>query len=230
VSKLVILVVALLVVSVVSFAFAAPSVSANAPTRRLGFWLQESNSFPSPQTFFSAMFLTPPYPSSLEVMIFAPMQDQINNFSPSAANSFTSKSINYWGTVAQLADSYPNIRLIFDIAFDPYSSVYGLSNYQAIVNALASHPSVYGLGVEGEYTPETLLMMTTAMNYVTSVGKQFINYYVEAGVLPSGGFQILHTNFPGGDSGGYDQVGTLLGSDSQSIGIDSGYYANFAFP
>jgi hypothetical protein len=230
VSKITILIVALLAVSAISFAFAAPTASANGPTRRLGFWLQESNSFPPPQAFFNAMFLSPPYPSSLEVMIFAPMQDQINNFSPGAANSFTAKSINFWGTVAQLADSYPNIRLIFDIAFDPYSSVYGLASYQMIVNSLAKHPSVYGLGVEGEYTPETLSMMTTAMSYSAAFGKQFVNYYADSGALPSGAYQIVHTNFPGGDSGGYDQVETLQTSDAGSVGIDSGYYGNFAFP
>jgi len=230
ISKLPLVVVAMLVVSGVAFVAVGPAASASAPTQRLGFWLQESNPFPPAQTFFNAMFLTPPYPSSLEVMIFAPFQDEINGYNPSSTGSYTSYSISYWGQIAQMADSYPNIRLVFDVAFIPSSSTYGISDYSAIVNGLSKYPSVYGLGVDGEYTPETSSLMASAMSYVTSAGKQFVNYYAAPGMVPSGGYNIVHTNFPEGNSGGYDQVGTLTNGDAQTIGIDSGYYAAFSYP
>jgi hypothetical protein len=205
----------------------------NRSTQRLGFWLQESDimQYYSPSAFFDAMFMTPPYPSSMEVMIFGVLQDQTNSRTPGAAGSYTASSISYWGQVAQLAESYPKIRLVFEIAFNASSTTYGLPAFETIVNALGQYSSVYGLGVEGEYTsPETLSLMTTAMSYVSAVGKQFINYYPARNVLPPGATYIIHTNFPGGDVGGYDQVGTLRLTNTTVVGIDSGYYANFQFP
>jgi hypothetical protein len=204
-----------------------------APTKYFGFWLQEGDIYQhySASAFFNAMFLTPPYPSSVEVMIFGPLQNEKSNLGCSTSAYYTGTSVSYWNSVASLADSYPNIRLIFDIAFDPSSSVYGLSCFKSVVNALATHSSVYGLGIEGEYTrPQTPSLYTTAQGYVTAYGKQFINYYAAKGVIPSGGYSITHTNFPGGDAGGYDQVGTLQNYDSQTVGIDSGYYSSFPFP
>jgi hypothetical protein len=214
---------------------ASSGSGSNSP--RLGFWLQESNIFVYPATtFFNTMFLTPPYPSSIEVMIFAIQQDQMNGNGCSATTPFVKQSITYWGQVAQMAESYPNIRLVFEIAFDPSSGgsgPYGLSCYNAIVQALGQYSSVYGIGVEGEYTTVGQGMneaeMQTAMNDVTSAGKLFVNYYAPV-AIPSGGYDIAHTNFPGGDSGGYDQVGTIRNADSQTIGLDSGYYANYQFP
>jgi hypothetical protein len=172
------------------------------------------------------MFLTPPYPSSLEVMIFAPLQDQTNGYNPSSSGSYTAAAIAYWGQIAQMADAYPNIRLVFDVAFNPSSSTYGLSDYRIIVNGLSVYSSVYGLGVDGEYTPETLSLMTTAMSYVAGVGKQFVNYYAASGDIPSGGYSISHTNFPSST----DPEGTLNDANSQAIGLSSGYYGDFPFP
>jgi hypothetical protein len=89
---------------------------------------------------------------------------------------------------------------------------------------------VYGLGIEGEYTqPQDTALYSSAMPSVTSLGKHFINYYARV-QLPSGALSITHTNFPGGDAGGSDQVGTLGNSDAGTVGIDSGYYAAFQFP
>jgi hypothetical protein len=229
-SRLTLLLVPLLIVSGVAFMSSVPAISQSPPTYRLGFWMQDSSSFPAPQTFFNAMFLTPPYPSTLEMMIFAPLQDQINGYNPASANSYTAKSISYWGQVAKMADSYPNIRLIFDVAFDSTSATYGLANYRTIVTALAQYPSVYGLGVEGEYTTQSSSVYASAYSYVSAAGKLFINYYSGPGVIPSGGYDITHTNFPEGGTGSYDQVGSLQNVDSQTIGIDSGYYGNFRFP
>jgi hypothetical protein len=200
----------------------------NQETRSLGFWLQESNVMQvySPSSFFKAMFLTPPYPSSVEVMIFAPLQDETNGYGCSTSQNYVGSSLSYWGSVALSAESYPKIRLIFEIAFDPMSNTYGLNCFNSMVQVLGSYSSVYGIGVEGEFTPtinET--QMQTAMSDVTSLGKLFINYYVPV-PIPSGGFAISHTNFPAQG----DQVTTLQSVSPQTIGISSGYYDSFPFP
>jgi len=234
-SKYAVLIVAILVVGAVAAAFAGPAGAASSPTRRLGFWLQDGDVLKYPATtFFNSMFLTPPYPSSLEVMIFAIQQDELNHFGCSASTPYVSGAIKYWGQVAQLADSYPNIRLIFEVAYDPSSGgsgTYGLQCYNTIVKALGQYPSVYGMGVEGEYTTTSMGMtqaqMQTAMNDVTATGKLFVSYYIHSPLtVPSGGYIIDHTNFPAQG----DQVSTLTMSTSQGIGLSSGYYDAMAFP
>jgi len=228
-------VVAILVISAVSFAFVVPPVIANTQTQRLGFWLQDHdalNSYSS-STFFNAMFLTPPYPATMEVMIFAVQQAERNNQGCSASSGYISQAETYWGGVAQMANNYPNIRLIFEIAFDASSGgagTYGLSCFNTLVQYFGQYASVYGLGVEGEYTlPQTTALYSTAGSYVSAAGKQFINYYARV-MLPAGSYDIAHTNFPGGDAGGSDQVGTLGIGSPNTVGIDSGYYAYFQFP
>jgi hypothetical protein len=234
-SKVSLLLVILLVFSAFSVAFAMPAASANAPTRRLGFWLQEGNiDGPySASSFFNAMFLTPPYPASAEIMIFGIQQAYKTNMGCSANSGPVGESITFWGNVAQLADAYPNIRLVYEIAFVPNTPPYDINCFNTMVQAFSSHPSVYGIGVEGEYTNAkinglTQAIMQTAYNDVVSTGKQFINYYIKGGItVPAGGYQIYHTNFPMQG----DQVGTLSQhTDSQAVGISSGYYDNFQFP
>ena len=224
------------------------ALPANAP--RLGYWLQEgdimkgtwqggynSGGTDPAQLFFDTMFLTPPYPSSVEIMIFSIIQDESSGLTPGAAGSYTASSISFWSNLASLAQAYPNIRLVYEIAFDPTNGAtgtYGLPAFEMMVNAFGQYSGVYAMGVEGEYTKPasslTTAEMQTAMGYVTATGKQFISYYVSQSVIPSGGYDIYHTNFPGGDSGGYDQVGSLQMYDSHTVGMDSGYYAPFAFP
>jgi hypothetical protein len=233
--------VVILIISSLSVAFAVHPATANTQTSRLGFWLQEGDITRgpwqggySPTTFFNTMFLTTPYPSSVDVMVFAILQAKTNNQGCDTTSGFIGASLTYWGTVAKMADPYPNIRLVFEIAFDPSnggSGTYGLSCFDSVVQSLAHYPSVYGLGVEGEYTyGVTDAQMLTAMSDVTSEGKIFVNYYIHGAAIPAGGYNIAHTNFPGGDAGGYDQVGTLGSTGPQTIGLDSGYYYKFQFP
>jgi hypothetical protein len=173
------------------------------------------------------MFMTPPYPSSMEMMVFSILQDQANSNGCSATSPFVNSSLSYWGQVAQLADSHPKIRLMFEIAFNATSSTFGLSCFSTVVQALSVHPSVYGIGVEGEYTSgKTPSTYSAAMGYVTAAGKYFINYYAPNGYIPSGGFGIVHTNFPAQG----DQVATLSHTASQTVGLSSGYYDSFPFP
>ena len=218
---------ALLFTSLTPGLMGSQASSSNA-THNLGFWLQEADVMRqySPQAFFNGYFLTPPYPSSVEMMIFAPLQDETNGYGCSTSSNYVKQSISYWGQVAQMADSYPNIKLIYEIAFDPASSTYGLSCFNTMVQAFSGYPSIYALGVEGEFTGSiSVSQMQTAMNDVTATGKEFIDYYSPV-AIPSGGYDIAHTNFPMQG----DQVGTLSKADSQTVGISSGYYDNFLFP
>ena len=211
---------------------ASPSVRATSPTERLGFWIQEQDILPNytPAGFFDAMFLTSPYPSSMEMMITTVLKDESAGLTPGSSGSYSAGSLSFWEQVASYADAYPNIRLIFEIALDGTSSEYGLSALQMYASGFASHPSVYAIGIMGEISKGmTASFYQSAMSVVTAAGKQFINYYPKA-TLPSGATYIKHTNFPGGDSGGSDQVGTLTGADSQTVGLSSGYYAQFQFP
>jgi len=183
--------------------------------------------------FFDAMFLTPPYPSSLEVMIFAVLQNQINKEGCSATSGYVGASSDYWGQVAQLADSYPNIRLIYEIAFNAsqgYLGTYGLTCFNTLVQSFAPYPSVYGIGVEGEYTGPAVNLtsgeMQVAMADVTAAGKLFISYYVPTAIIPQGAYDIAHTNFPAQG----DQLSSLQKADNHTIGLSSGYYDGFAFP
>ena len=216
----------------------------NSSLKSLGFWLQDTeitgcfftggynpcSSVTHPaQTFFNAMFLTPPYPSSLDMMMFGPVVDENAGAGCSTSAGQTGADVSFFSDLASLADSYPNIRLIYDIAFNASSSVYGFTCFQSMLQAFASHPSVYGIGIEGEYFTGTRADVQTAFNMVVAAGKQFISYYLnqkDLWPLPEGGHEVKLTNFP--MQGG--QVDTLQLSDPQFIGLATGYYAHFPFP
>lgn len=183
------------------------------------------------QTFFNAMFLTPPYPSSLDVMMFGPVIDEDAGgtvCSTTSTSTATGEDVSFYSTVASMADSYPNIKLVYDIAFDQSSSVYGLSCAEAVAEAFAQYPSVYGIGVEGEYLGGSGNPLPAFCNYVNSLGKQCISYYISQLNLtePSNGYEIRITPFP--MQGG--QVDDLQLSSPSYVGLTTGYYANFPFP
>ena len=180
----------------------------------------------TPFQFFNQYFLTPPYPASLEMMVFGPLNDE-----QTGGSSNTQASINYWSQVAALADKYPAVEMQFMVAFDmSNSSQWTL--FQQFVSALSSHTSVYSVGIEGEYAKgKTLPNMQQAMSIVHGGGKTFVNYLVDPSVVPAGGYIIGHTNFPGGDAGGGTTVCELdLFTSSPYIGISDGYYSAFNFP
>lgn len=216
----------------------------NSSSRSFGFWLQDSditncvftggynpcNSSPHPaQNFFDAMFLTPPYPSSLDMMMFGPVLDENSAYGCSTSAHYTGSDVSFFSDLASLADSYPNIKLVYDIAFNATSTTYGMNCFRSMVQAFASYPSVYGIGIEGEYFTGTMNDVQTAFNIVTGAGKQFITYYLDQRdfwPLPQGGYEIKITPFP--TSGA--QVSDLQLSDPQFIGLTTGYYWNFPFP
>lgn len=214
-------------------------------SHRLGFWLQEGDitnctwqggyqqcgaAHPA-QLFFNSMFLTSPYPSTVEIMIFAPIQARVNSQGcATTGTGYVGSSVSFWGDLASLANSYPNIQLIYEIAFTPSAPGYDITCFNSMVQAFSGYPSIYGLGVEGEYTTVsgglTNAVMQTAYQDVQATGKQFINYYIHGVTIPSGGYSIAQTNFPAAG----DQVGTLGITGPNVVGISSGYYYSFPFP
>lgn len=198
---------------------------------RLGFWLQESDIITvyTPSQFFNQYFLTPPYPSSLEVMIFATMNQGVS----------LSKSMSYWGQVASLADNYPNIEITPMLAFGINQSAPSLQHWPNVmqwINALESHPSIYSFGIEGEYSTQLNASdIPLIASYILGTGKQFINYYLQSNSYlimgQVGGFQIGQTNFPDFYAGSANQVATLyLFTDQYSVGISAGVYFPARFP
>jgi hypothetical protein len=240
------LVLSLIVISGVSIFLAPPVASANSPPRSLGFWLVDSSlqnctweggyqlcgsSHPA-QLFFNSMFLTPPYPSSAEILLLGIQSDHEAHIRPTSPGSFTQRNIAFFANLASLADSHPNIKLIFEVAFIPGNPTYGYSALQLYLNAFKSHPSVYAIGIDYEQTKlilgrdMTMGEVRTTMNYVTSTGKEFISYYIPTSILPSGALQIFHTNFPSST----DPESDLLLTGPTIVGISSGYYSTNPFP
>ena len=217
------------------------SVCCNSSLYRLGFWVQEANiEEPTWQggysvggnnpasLFFKTMFLTPPYPSSLEVISTSILLDEDTSLAPGQSGSYTASSLAFWGNLASLADAYPNIRLIFEIAFNSGSNVYGISAFKLMADSLANYSSVYGIGVDGEHSNLTSASLQSACASVLAVGKQCVNYYISQlnVVEPAGGYEVRLTNFP--EQGG--QVGELQLGGPTTVGLASGYYDHFPFP
>lgn len=219
-----------------SFSNATASVSETTTQtevvgRRLGFWLQESDLIRtySPQQFFNQYFLTPPYPSSLEIMIFATMNRGVS----------LNTSISYWSQVAYLADNYPNIEITPMLSFGINQSAPSLQywpNVQRWINSLKVYPSIYSFGIEGEFSTQLNASdIPMVSNYINQTGRQFINYYLHSNdytvMTENGGFQIGHTNFPDYYAGAADQVSTLVYfGDQYSVGISVGVYYPAQFP
>lgn len=210
-----------------------PALIADSGTRRLGFWVQMPPPFSNqiagltPDVWAKAMFLTPPYPSTAELMFFGPANDLKAAKTPATAY-YSANELKYLDGILTVSDQYPNIKINVMVAIGNMTNPISLQFFQYYIDNLKSHPSIGGIGIEGEYTNNiNLVLMTQAMQQVTSAGKLFINYYVKpSSLIPLGGFQIFHTNWPN-----YQKEAELaFSTSSPTIGISAGYYATFPFP
>ncbi len=221
--------VLVLLVSVSLFIQTVPS-TATSPSnadRHFGFWVSGNligkPFYPSPTVFADAMFLTPPYPSSAEFMMFGAYKDIQAGTSNPADGQFTASDLGELDGIASVADSYPNIEINVMVALGDLSSPLALKYFQYYTSNLAPYPSIYSIGLEGEYSSNvTVSNETPLMQAAQAAGKQYIDYYKNSGV----GSIIGHTNWPDGDFEG------LLGSftGGSYVGISSGYDSNFPFP
>ena len=212
---------------VVSFAFLAPQASATTPGRRFGFWVSGNvigkPFYPSPTVFADAMFLTPPYPSSAEFMMFGAYKDIQAGTTNPADGQFTASDLNELDGIAAVTDAYPNIEINVMVALGDLSNPLALTYFKYYVNNLASHRSIYSIGLEGEFSSNvTVALEKPLMKAVEAAGKQYIDYYKTSGI----GSIIGHTNWPDGDFEG------LLGgfTTSNTIGISTGFDKPLPFP
>ena len=193
-----------------------------SPSRHFGFWVS-GNSVEFPHyvgtNFAIAMFLTPPYPSSMEFMAFGAMKDIQAGTTNPASGEFTANDIKFLKQVTSVTDQYPNIQINVMVALGSLENPLALTYFQYYVSQLASHPSIYSLGLEGEYSSSVTAALEAPLQQAAlSAGKQYIDYYKNAV-----GYQILHTNWPM-DNNWY------LPSASNSVGFSAGYDSGFPFP
>jgi len=220
--------VLVILVSMSFFIQTFPTMATSPPAsgRHFGFWISGNligkPFYPSPTVFADALFLTPPYPSSAEFMMFGAYKDIQAGTSNPSNGQFTASDLNELDGIASVADSYPNIQINVMVALGDLSNPLALQYFQFYVSNLASHPSIYSIGLEGEYSSDvTVANEMPLMQAAQAAGKQYIDYYKTSGI----GTIIGHTNWPDGDFEG------LLGSftGGSYVGISSGYDSDFPF-
>ena len=216
------LLIALLVLSAVT-AFALPSSSQATPQRHFGFWVSGNVIGPpkyTPTQFADAMFLTPPYPSSAEFMMFGATKDIGEGYTDPATAPDVSHDISNLLGIASVTDSYPSIELNVMVALGNLGNPLAQTYFDYYVKELASHPSIYSIGLEGEYSSNvTVANETPLMQAVQNAGKQYIDYYKTSGI----GNIISHTNWPMYNNWAY-------ATGPNVIGFSAGYDSNFPFP
>ncbi len=181
--------------------------------------------------FFNAMFLTPPYPSTVQLTF--------------GDGSFSTDKLNFVLQVMSRASAYPNIKLGLTLAWDATSST-AWTSMQNFVTSLASNQNRGTIGFVGVMfeqfnvltyvdhggSPDSTSQMTylnQAQSFVQSQGFQFISYYPTGfkGTTQqlSNYLWLTHTNYPTSDP----QV-TLDATASYIVGITHGTDGYQIFP
>ena len=213
-----------------SYSSALTTTHSHIIGRRIGFWIQEHGGFNpyTPQQFFDQYFMQPPYPSSLEVMIFSTIP----------RGGSLSASISFWSQVASLADQYPNIEITPMLAFGTNTSGPSLQNWPEVqqwINALSPYSSIYSFGIEGEFSTQLNVSdYSTVASFIHNTGKQFISYYLKGTKLTTaeglGGYYIGQSNFPDCYAGCYQANELNFFTDQYSVGGSWGVYFPAQFP
>ena len=188
----------------------------------------------SADQFFDGMFLTPPYPATVQLGIFKDSEFVSNN----PVRQFAVR-------VVQRAGAYPNIKLGFALSFDVRSEASWLdvaSFLSALKSAEGTAQPIGFVGFSFEQVsnrwsslypliPFTVADQTVALNrmetLVESFGWQFISYYPTAFDGTATERQqwkwLAHSAFPNSGSGGsIDTIGPeFVGQDA---GSDGGYF------
>lgn len=186
--------------------------------KKLGFWMQASTTVDDydADTFFNAMFLAPPYPAFLEMMIGS--ASQIQRYTP------------WLDRVASLADAYPNIELAYMVAFN-MSDEADWTVFENFVEAMRNHTSVNMIGIMGEYaTSNSATNMQRAKDIVEARGKLFVSYFIREVYGPSF-LEIGHINWPSTPNrGGLEDALDWFSTFPPYIGLSHGYYYTMPFP
>jgi hypothetical protein len=221
----------LVVLLVAAFCLSGPVVQSNATAnnattsnlKRFGFGFVNIGALSvagySATTFFNAMFLTAPYPSTVEFL----MNNGISEITDP-------NNVNFLLTNMQMASQYPNIQLGLHVAFDVRNRAQW-SQFQTVLNTLAASPYKSSLGFIGfAWEQVNILTATHNSTYPTyasalmqsklsAAGFQFISYYCGSSYAPY--LCLQHTNYPEGDdqnaltkgSGKSNMVGATIGVD-----------------
>ncbi|MDA4126115.1 MAG: hypothetical protein OK452_02780 [Thaumarchaeota archaeon] len=206
-----VLIVAVLVLAALPSMTGQNVVGAGGGQRRFGFAFMNPGGLMqsgySASTFFNAMFLTPPYPSTAEI--------NTNN----GIGEITSQAtIDFILSLMQQASAYPNIKLVWHFSFNlcsptemsqflsalaklgtsPYKSAIGAAGvYDETANVIAGNE---GVNCSGAAEDAAFGQLSSA---ITSNGWQFVStYYAFQGTNSNNWNFIYQTNFPGGDSQG----------------------------
>jgi hypothetical protein len=186
----------------------------------------------TPAVFAHQMFLTPPYPSTMEWMLFGAVSC-IREGLPVTSCSGVENDLSYTDGILAVTDRFPNIQILPQIGLYDLSSAHlalALTYFQYYADNFKGHQSVYGVGVESEYTENiTLSAMTDLKAIASGDGLQFISYgqSISTDELPSGAYLLGHSNYPVGDG---QWVLFWFENEGQDVGISTGYDSYTAFP
>ncbi|MDA4126130.1 MAG: hypothetical protein OK452_02855 [Thaumarchaeota archaeon] len=196
----------------------------------------------SASSFFNGMFLTPPYPSTVQLLMNNGIQEITDQ-----------NNINFLLSLMQQANAYPNVKVGLEVAFD----ITNPSQWTGFTNTMTTlHSSPYSssIGFVG-FAVEQLNIVDNgatgstvdnafaqAKGVITANGWQFVSYYPQGWQGTNSGsnnYQFTaHTNYPTGDtqanlndgSGSSNIVGQTIGSDGlqpyPSIGCSTVYGYN----
>jgi hypothetical protein len=205
------------------------SQAAGSQDRRFGFGFVNIGALGvsgyNASTFFKAMFLTPPYPSTIQFL----MNNGIFEVNDPNNQAFLLANM-------QMAQRYPAIHLGLTLAFN-ISASSEWNSLQSFLNTLSSSPyrsSLSFIGFSQEQMPiisggpsaaQTDAAYARMNGMVTSAGFQFVSYYPQGWGGTSGNdmnyLWMVHSNDPMGDdqatlSQGAGQVNIV----GQTVGLD----------
>jgi hypothetical protein len=201
-----VLVVVILLIAAAQFVLSTPTALGSASTRRFGFvlWQPPGGVGYSPQVFFNAMFLTPPYPSTAWFV------------------ASSDGDIQWLSQLGVLAQRYPNIKIMVTILFDANDTAQAIHNdtgWGDVENSMLpmlaqGSGAFYGIGFGFEFADsvshvtapvgsstyaafwnaQLQRMQTDAAGY----GWSEVNYYdiPQGATLPSGAYTIKGIDEP----------------------------------
>lgn len=212
--------------------------TSNLEGKRFGMWLTPSSL--NAEDFFYAYFMTPPYPSFLELILDSAFSISINT---AKVKAIADKASNF------------NIEISIMVAFD-MAKESEWSTFTSFLDTLQGVTSIYSIGIDGEHTtyggsfsngfgigdlwttkqisqPTLTPIFTRAESEVVQRGFEFINYYIRFGTssFQQALVEIGHTNFPCGNLQGGDQEFTLdWFTEPKFVGLSSGLAEQHPFP
>ncbi|MDA4127888.1 MAG: carboxypeptidase-like regulatory domain-containing protein [Thaumarchaeota archaeon] len=214
------------------------SSPASSTERRFGFGylnIGAVRQFYDATTFFNAMFLTPPYPSTAQFQLGALGDGVTLEFQDP-------NNVNFLLSVMQQAQPYPNIKLDLIIFFDLGNSA-SWNAFSTFLDTLAASPGKNAIGLVG-LDAEHINIVTDhpqpspsqedqyyaqAQTWINQRGFEAVNIYSQGyeGTSNNNLKWLAVTNYPHGDFSSALDLGV---GDPYTVGIDTGLDAQQPFP